>query len=53
MYKRQDRHVGGWTLLWIPTPGSDAATDAGLLGVLEDVEEQAEGLTVAVADGLG
>ena len=48
-----DRHVGGWTLLWIPTPGSDAATDAGLLGVLEDVEEQAEGLTVAVADGLG
>lgn len=43
-----DRHVGPWTLLWRPAPGSDAATDEGLLGVLADLESEDQGVTVAV-----
>ena len=43
-----DRHEGPWTLLWLPAAGSEAADDAGLLGVLADLEMESEGLTVAV-----
>ena len=43
-----DRHDGPWTLLWLPAAGSEAADDAGLLGVLADLEMESEGLTVAV-----
>lgn len=42
------RHHGTWTLLWRPTPGSDVLEDQALLGVLGDLEHDAEQLTVAV-----
>lgn len=42
------RHDGAWTLLWRPVAGSAAARDAAVVAVLEDVEHEHAGLTVAV-----
>lgn len=44
-----DRHDAPWTLVWQPAPGRERT--AGVQAVLADLEDEAPGLTVALADG--